>query len=194
MFELCLLTTMLFSQYGAGPAACAVIEPDDARLRCYDGYFRGEMAQRQEATDTEVNETEADPPQATIVTGAPATVAGAVEGAVQAAPSAARAAPSASRPQRELEDEFGLTQAQLDERTPSRALDSIEARVASVQSTATGRVLLKLENDQSWVTVEPSRHRLFRPGDTVTIRRAALGSFMASGPHSGTGVRVRRVE
>jgi hypothetical protein len=60
--------------------------------------------------------------------------------------------------------------------------------------TATGRLLLTLENGQQWVQVESSSRQRFFEGDSITIRKASLGSFLASGPKSGTGVRVRRID
>lgn len=55
MFKACLLTTALLAQQGADPAACALIVPDDVRLACYDGHFRGPPAGEPRATDPPKN-------------------------------------------------------------------------------------------------------------------------------------------
>jgi hypothetical protein len=107
-------------------------------------------------------------------------------------------APATSTPQRAPEEEFGLTPAQLEERareeTKPRELEQIEVRVVSVERTASGRAVIVLENGQRWLETEASRRQHFRPGDLMKIRKAALGSYLASGPHSGTGIRVRRID
>lgn len=68
------------------------------------------------------------------------------------------------------------------------------AIVQSATMTASSRLLLTLDNGQQWVQVEPSRRQYFFEGETITIKKASLGSFLATGPRSGTGIRVRRLD
>jgi hypothetical protein len=49
-----------------------------------------------------------------------------------------------------------------------------------------------MNNGQVWTQVEAERVRNVRVGDTVTIERASLSSFMISSPRGGMGIRVRR--
>jgi hypothetical protein len=184
MIKLCLLTTALFVQQGADPAACATVEPDDVRLRCYDAYFRAPKAPGEQPVAAQAPAPE-PLPQGTLVLPEESTAAVPV-------------APSPDPHRRAPEEEFGLTQAQLEERvpveSPTRGLEQIEVRVVSVERTGSGRSLIKLENGQRWLEVEASQRRHFRPGDVIKIRKAALGSYLASGPHSGMGIRVRRID
>lgn len=204
MIKLCLLTTALLVQQGTDPAACAAIEADDVRLRCYDAHFRGAAAPEQQSAVAQPPAAAPAPTPAPV----PASVAAPVpapeplprdaSAPPERAATAAPVAPATSTPQRAPEEEFGLTPAQLEararEESRPRELEQIEVRVASVERTASGRALIVLENGQRWLETEASRRQHFRPGDVMKIRKAALGSYLASGPNSGTGIRVRRID
>ena len=73
-------------------------------------------------------------------------------------------------------------------------VDRVEATVARMSVSQSGRTTFRMEDGQVWVQVDPERVYNVREGDTVTIRRAAMGSFMISSPRGGAGVRVRRAE
>jgi hypothetical protein len=73
-----------------------------------------------------------------------------------------------------------------------REIDNIQMTVASVRASPTGYHTFEMENGQIWTQVEPQRARNVRPGDTVTIERAALGSFRLISSRGGAGHRVRR--
>lgn len=93
------------------------------------------------------------------------------------------------------EDEFGLTAGQLRERSSAETLDRIRADVVGLDAAGSGRPVLVLANDQRWRQVEATDRTLFTVGDTVEIRAAAFGSFLASVPGSGRpAVRVRRLD
>jgi hypothetical protein len=96
-------------------------------------------------------------------------------------------------------EEFGLSAEQrLAKQQPVQAppqeMDSINARVAVVRQLRNDRFVLILENDQIWTQVEPTPRQRFFVGDEIRIRRASLGSFLATGPNTGGAIRVRRVE
>ncbi|KAF0184640.1 MAG: hypothetical protein IV086_03505 [Hyphomonadaceae bacterium] len=57
-----------------------------------------------------------------------------------------------------------------------------------------GRSSFVMENGQVWVLVDTSDNRLARPGVDVTIRKAALGSFLMSVEAGGRALRVRRAQ
>jgi len=196
MIKLCLLTTALLVQQGTDPAACAAIEADDVRLRCYDAYFRGPAAP--EPPSAAAQPPAAAPAPAPVPVPVPAPLPRDASVLPEQAAAAAPVAPAMSTPQRAPEEEFGLTPAQLEERareeSQPRELEQIEVRVVSVERTASGRALIVLENGQRWLETEASRRQHFRAGDLMKIRKAALGSYLASGPHSGTGIRVRRID
>lgn len=72
-------------------------------------------------------------------------------------------------------------------------LQYIEQPVATVTTDHEGKLALGLANGQQWVQVDSGRLRL-KPGDTVRIRRAALGSHLLHAPAGGRSIRVRRVD
>ncbi|MEZ5995327.1 MAG: hypothetical protein R3C25_06205 [Hyphomonadaceae bacterium] len=78
-------------------------------------------------------------------------------------------------------------------RTESEPIDRIESQVVRVIQHADRRSTFILANGQSWIQIESRPATNVRPGDTVAVRRAALGSFMLS-PARGAAHRVRRVE
>ena len=165
--------------------ACMKIDDDDARLACYDvqlgrvpgaAQADGPRALGESAAATAVVETGTAPVAAAVA--APAAQASAI--ATQSG------------------DDFGLTaerrEARSVETEKAEPIDHITAVVESATKTASGRLLVKLDNGQQWVQVEPSQRQYFFEGDPITIRKAAFGSFLASGPRSGTGIRIRRLD
>lgn len=72
--------------------------------------------------------------------------------------------------------------------------EEIEATIQSVIERNSGRVVFVFEDGQRWEQAEDGRTRNVRPGDRVTVRRAALGSFMLYGSRGGRAHRVRRQE
>ncbi|MEW9854156.1 hypothetical protein [Novosphingobium sp. M1R2S20] len=71
--------------------------------------------------------------------------------------------------------------------------DQIEATIASVRSIGYGKWEITLENGAKWSTTEAFRGPDPRAGKTLTIRRAALGSYIAK-IGAARAVRVKRVE
>jgi hypothetical protein len=174
VLELWALATWLLLQPAAGSAAsCAAIEEDAGRLACYDALFRKNAASERPQTGGQNRPATVDRP---------------------APPPSARGSMESRGPM----EEFGLTPAQREARARAErtepALESIEARIESTSVSASGRQVLKLDNGQTWMQIESSRRQRFQPGDTIRIRAAALGSFLASGPRSGGTARIRRVE
>lgn len=71
-------------------------------------------------------------------------------------------------------------------------IEDVQLVVANVVQRANGYHAFVMENGQVWVQVEPESARNVREGTTVTIRRAAIGSFMMSSSRGGSAHRVRR--
>lgn len=98
----------------------------------------------------------------------------------------------------ELErDSFGFNLPSLSRIMPrleggDREIDDVQMTVARVSANPLGYHTFTMENGQVWVQVEPDSARNVRAGDTVTIRRAALGSFRLTSSRGGAGHRVRR--
>jgi len=112
-------------------------------------------------------------------------------GATTHAAATASAAPTtAALPERPAKD-FGLS---AEQRAPSKEPSELVATVASVQAHShVGRWIITLDNGQVWEQRETtSEARRPRPGDTVTISKASLGSYLLTAPGRGSS-RVRRI-
>jgi hypothetical protein len=168
--------------------ACMKIDDDDARLACYDV----QLGRAPGAVRTDGPRAPGGPTAAAAV-----VEAGTAPAATAAAAVAAPAAQASAAPVRP-EDDFGLTaerrEARAAETGRTEKTDHITAIVRTAKMTASGRLLVTLDNGQQWVQVEPSRTQYFFEGDPITIKKAAFGSFLASGPKSGTGIRIRRLD
>ncbi len=93
---------------------------------------------------------------------------------------------------------FGFTDAQTRERVEKQSdaasqPDSISMAVREVRRRSTGEFIATLENAQVWVQTETNSRARVEPGDTVTIRKAALGSYLLV-TEGGIGTRVRRAQ
>lgn len=70
-------------------------------------------------------------------------------------------------------------------------VDRIEATIASVKSLDHGKWLIKLDDGAEWTTTEAVTFREPKPGMTIEIKRASMGSFVAK--IAGRPVRVKRI-
>lgn len=88
----------------------------------------------------------------------------------------------------EAEASFGLPPA-----ADSRAtVDRIEASVVELSRTASGKVVVVLDNGQVWRQTRTSTLRLAE-GDDVEIRRRSMGSHQLLKTGSGRSMKVQRV-
>ncbi|HEX7374926.1 MAG TPA: hypothetical protein VF277_08120 [Steroidobacteraceae bacterium] len=159
-----LCTPMACAVAAAGDAAsCTTIAEDAARLSCYDAAFG---MPRATSRPRQASASEAASP-ATATAAATSTTAGA--------------------------ENFGLSQERV--AASQGEATTITAKVVSVASIAEpGRWSVTLDNGQVWEQRETTNSSLRpRPGATVTIRKASLGSYLLSMPNRGTS-RVRRVK
>jgi hypothetical protein len=124
----------------------------------------------------------------------PAAVAAPRAAAAAAPPAAAAAPPVAAVPVAvDPVADFGLSEQVKKQREPEQWVESVTARVTNVGMTAYDRYVITLDNGQVWAQSETSTRAILAPGDTVTIKRAAMGSFKLSGPRS-VYWRVRRLQ
>ena len=91
----------------------------------------------------------------------------------------------------EVEGKFGLT---LRAMPGNSQLERLTSRVTDISKRGKTRPVLTLENGQHWSPIEAIDFSYFRPGDQITIRPAALGSFLAKKEDLNRTVRVRRVD
>lgn len=164
--------------------ACAIIAAASERLSCYD-QLAGRDAPSSSAGPPPAA---AAPPAADASAPAPAaavTPAGAAAPPVAVAPAAAA---STTAPVPPPGESFGLYAAEHPTAPP--AAPSLRARVISVGGGASGRMSVELEGGQLWQLEDTDP--LLAPGDTVSIRRATMGSFLMETPTRRIH-RVRRL-
>lgn len=96
-------------------------------------------------------------------------------------------------------ESFGFSLPHLSSLLPSLSLgggdtqdlQALEVQISRIIDRADGGHSFITEDGATWIQIQPSRVPNVRPGDTVTIRRAAMGSFMLV-PDHGQPYRVRR--
>ena len=146
-------------------ARCAAITPADARLACFDA-LAVESASRGPSAISKAQPPvrAATPPDST-------------------APAAASNDPKA----------FGLSAPKMRPISPGPA--AIKARVSSMSASqpGIGHPLITLDNGQTWAFVEAVNDARLVPGASVTIKRAALGSFLLTTASQHT-YHVRRTQ
>ena len=87
--------------------------------------------------------------------------------------------------------DFGLSEAQKP--STSIAADSITVTIQSIDRRPTGEQVFRTTDGQVWLELEPSSRVRVTPGETVTIRKAALGSYTLV-TYTKVGAKVRRVD
>jgi hypothetical protein len=162
--------------------ACAILTDPTERLGCYDqlaGHAsNGDAAPVAAAPAAAAAATAAVP--ATTTTSAPATPA-----AGTTAGSAATATAAAAPPPKES---FGLYTAEHP--TAPAVTQSLDDRVVATGASASGRMTVTLASGALWELDEADP--LLAVGDVISIRRAALGSFLLETPTKRTH-RARRL-
>ena len=144
-----------------------MVSNDGDRLACYDRIFRDKAG-----------------------SGAPGEPAVAAAGAAAASGVVAAAA---SNPQQD----FGLTEAAKRALDPEKAKiempESVTDKVTAVGHRPTGELIVTLANGQVWVQIESDSRANVGVGQTVTIKKASLGSYLLIGPDK-RATRVRRIK
>lgn len=148
---------------------CAAITGANERLACYDTLAHRVMP----AAAPAASATSTAAPAASAATGAPTS----------ASTAAAAKGGAASK-----EQEFGLTKHQ--ETAPDQP-DLINGVVTQLTGDRQGNLYVRLDNAQTWTF--NAQDTLLRVGDKVTIKRAALGSYLMILPdhHSYRAKRVQ---
>jgi len=150
------------------PQRCAAMTDDGARLACYDSLFR--------------------PRDGVPRVRAPAVPAAPTAGAATGTVAAATSTPEA---------DFGLTEAAKRSREPEESREqlpeSISGTVAKVARQPAGELVVTLDNGQVWTQLQVDKRARVAAGDTVTIKKAALGSHLLVTANR-YATRVRRVK
>ncbi len=150
--------------------ACAEINDDAQRLTCYDRLAGRAMQGPASPTFA----APAEPPPGAAAPSTAAAPAGVVASAAATKPAVAK----------DPVADFGLSEQAIKERAPEEYVERIAGRVTNVGLAPSDRYVITLDNGQVWEQSERNPRAILAPGDTVTIKRAALGSFKLSGPRS----------
>jgi hypothetical protein len=86
---------------------------------------------------------------------------------------------------------FGLSPSQAAATAPRVA--QLNAKVVDLRERPHAGFIATLDNGQVWVQYETDMRQDIHPGDVVTIRPGALGSYWMSAP-TGWSTRVRRAK
>ena len=90
--------------------------------------------------------------------------------------------------------DFGLSEADKRQNINLPAApDSISLTIESVGRRPTGEQIFRTREGQVWVEVEPYSQVRTKPGETVTIRKAALGSYVLV-TSKRVGAKVKRLD
>jgi hypothetical protein len=172
------LASLSFAAAGAEPpttvsaaalANCAGIAASDERLACYDA-LAGRVPSRTETVH-------AAAPSVVTAKSIPAAAAQTASAAVPAGQTG-DAPPVPNPPDPADAKNFGLTPHQL--KKAPEGPEQIQAVVNRLTEDRAGNVYVVLDNAQTWVL--NNLEGQLRPGDPVTIKRAALGSFLMLTP------------
>jgi hypothetical protein len=70
---------------------------------------------------------------------------------------------------------------------------ALQAHIAKITDNRVGHSYAVLDNGQTWMLVDAAEDAGLRPGDPITIKRGALGSFVMLTP-SKHSYHVRRTQ
>ena len=194
--------------FAAGTAAraadprhyCADITDDASRLACYDQAFGSPAksgapgAASAQPSPVAGNGVVAPPSSPSAASSAPGAAVATSAAVASASPTTA--APVAVAPEYTPLEKFGFHgDPPQPKSAPQRAvpaeLNSITSVIESVAKRPLGQLSVTLENGQVWTQTEAEAVRL-KAGDTVTIKKASLGSYkLVSGSVTTVVKRVR---
>ena len=162
-------------------AVCRDLPSTDARLICYDN-----------AVDRNKQQARTSPPTSSTPQPAPAAEAPAAPAPAPAAAATTSIAPAPELSQEELFGKSGDEVQQAAEEVSGTArIESLSATVAKLQKSGNGKIVVTLDNGQTWRQSDTTDLRL-RAGDEIRIRRALLGSYMMQKVGSKRSMRVKR--
>jgi hypothetical protein len=165
-------------------ASCARIDAATARLACYDALAHRPTEAGASAGAVKPAAAAAGKPSVAAAPAAPVAATPTVTPAPATVAPASAAAIAAQDP-----NNFGLSLAQ--QHVASAGPTSIKARVEAINSGPNGQTYIVLDSGQTWTM--GANDGWLSKGDAVTIKRAALGSFLLTAP-SNHSYHVRRVQ
>lgn len=177
------------------PSPCASITDDKSRLQCYDAEH---ALKRSQAARPSTPGPAPQPSAAPVAAPAPAAASAPAPAAdpalvaksVESAPAKPAAASSGA-----AVSEFGKETLPTKARAAAEGASPAEitAIVAAVSGQRKGDYRVTLDNGQVWAETQRTGGDPPKPGDTVTLRKGAMGSYFLS-KGSGLALRVTRVK
>lgn len=161
---------------------CSSVADDKSRLKCYDD--QAHQSRKAPA---------APAPTASAPASAPAQATGAAR--PQPKPPAAAASTKPVTPAGEFGLDPGAVRKKRAVENPElpQESDKVAARVKSVTTKAHGEYRITMDDGQVWDETQQSGKFAPEVGETVTLRRALLGSYFLD-RNVGATLRVRRVQ
>lgn len=169
------------AQNPAALMACVGITGDHDRLACFDKAMADVSPEARAASQKRAAE-------AAVVAAAAAKAAAEAEAAATKARAEAEAVA-----QREAFGAEGVASRANRFAPPAGEIQEIATAVAELYTNASGQTLFLLEDGHLWKQVDTSRVPNVRPGDRVTISRAAMGGYHLNFAKQKTWVLVKRV-
>lgn len=158
-------------------AQCAAIARDSERLACYDAAMADASPAARAASAARAKET--------------ARIA--AEEAAAAAVAAKAAAAAAEQAKREAFGAETVTTRPDRFQPPPGEIQTVEAALVEVLSNRSGLGVFVLDNGQIWRQVDTASLPNLRPGDKITVERAALGGYHLTFLKQKRWVLVRRM-
>lgn len=96
----------------------------------------------------------------------------------------------------QIRSDFGLREAELQQRQAATAaadVERIEAAVASLERSPRGERIFTLDNGQRWQETNATSRGHVNEGDVVVVEKAAFGTYLLVTP-ARAGLRVRRIK
>ncbi|MEJ1960292.1 MAG: hypothetical protein WDO56_01530 [Gammaproteobacteria bacterium] len=158
---------------------CSSVADDKSRLKCYDDQAHLKKAAATAATAA---------PTASPSVAMPAQSAGPATAHAPAKQPAPASSPPASG-----SSELGLERVRQKDPDASKKPDQMVVRVKDVTTRARGEYRITMEDGQVWQETQHLDAEAPKVGESVTIKRAAFGSYFLS-RDKGLAFRVTRIQ
>jgi hypothetical protein len=180
------IISLLFSTFAVNsdPNKCSLIENDKERLSCYDNIF----IKTQNLSVDEENE----------ITPLIFSIEDKEEQLIIKEKELLEKEVALQKKEKELESDqerrwFGFTKRIKDENEPQEEIKII-SKIETVATKLNSQLLIILENEQHWISVEKYRRHKLKDGYDVEITKGFLSGFALRVPETKIKIRVRRIK
>jgi hypothetical protein len=180
------IISLLFSTLtvSSDPNKCSLIENDKERLSCYDNIF----IKTQNLSIDEENQ----------ITPLILSIEDKEEQLIIKEKELLEKEVALQKKEKELESDqerrwFGFTKRIKDENEPQEEIKII-SKIETVATKLNSQLLIILENEQHWISVEKYRRHKLKDGYDVEITKGFLSGFALRVPETKIKIRVRRIK